>query len=413
MSRSNVPSRPRVWPRVAVLALIGVTVPACSDSARFVQSYDPFAKNTAPSKTEVTGSVGTRPASTRNVAAQPLPAPSKPRTVAATSHPGIANGAPGLGAYRPGDSGDVTGSVSSRAGHWSRNGGTAVTVGRGQSIYSIARQHNVPASAIIEANNLANPNALQPGQRLVIPRYVAGGAPNGARTAAAGTVHVARPGDTLISLARRNGMKLSDLARANNMSPYTKLNVGDRITIPGGTRQVAANTAPAPKAPQPAPVDTVASVPTQTANVAKPELPESKPAVTKAEPAGEIPSFRWPVRGRIIAGFGAKANGTQNDGINLAVPEGTPIKAADDGVVAYAGNELKGYGNLVLLRHPNGFVTAYANASELVVKRGENVKRGQVIARAGQTGNVNSPQLHFEIRKGSTPVDPTKYLSGA
>ena len=106
-------------------------------------------------------------------------------------------------------------------------------------------------------------------------------------------------------------------------------------------------------------------------------------------------------------------NGTQNDGINLAVPEGTPIKAADDGVVAYAGNELKGYGNLVLIRHANGFVSAYAHASELMVKRGDTIKRGQVIAHAGQTGNVTSPQLHFEIRKGSTPVDPTQYLGGA
>jgi len=95
------------------------------------------------------------------------------------------------------------------------------------------------------------------------------------------------------------------------------------------------------------------------------------------------------------------------------VPEGTPIKAADDGVVAYAGNELKGYGNLVLIRHSDGYVSAYANASQLLVKRGERVRRGQVIARAGQTGNVSSPQLHFEIRKGSTPVDPRKYLSGA
>ena len=125
-----------------------------------------------------------------------------------------------------------------------------------------------------------------------------------------------------------------------------------------------------------------------------------------------MPSFRWPVKGRVIAGFGKRPNGTENDGINLAVPEGTPIKAADDGVVAYAGNELKGYGNLVLIRHANGFVSAYANASELLVKRGDTIKRGQVIAHAGQTGNVTSPQLHFEIRKGSTPVDPAKYLSG-
>ena len=122
---------------------------------------------------------------------------------------------------------------------------------------------------------------------------------------------------------------------------------------------------------------------------------------------------RWPVKGRIIAGFGPRPNGGQNDGINLAVPAGTPIKAADDGVVAYAGNELKGYGNLVLIRHANGYVSAYANASELLVKRGDTIKRGQVIAHAGQTGNVTSPQLHFEIRKGSTPVDPTKYLGGA
>ncbi len=123
-----------------------------------------------------------------------------------------------------------------------------------------------------------------------------------------------------------------------------------------------------------------------------------------------MPSFRWPVRGRVIAGYGAKTNGKQNDGINVAVPEGTPMKAAEDGVVAYAGNELKGYGNLVLVRHSNGYVTAYAHASELMVKRGDKVKRGQTIAKAGQTGEVGSPQLHFEIRQGSTPVDPTKFL---
>ena len=135
-------------------------------------------------------------------------------------------------------------------------------------------------------------------------------------------------------------------------------------------------------------------------------------AETPVKAAEAMPAFRWPVRGRVIAGFGSKPNGTQNDGINLAVPEGTPIKAADDGVVAYAGNELKGYGNLVLIRHSNGFVSAYAHASELMVKRGDSIKRGQVIAHAGQTGSVTSPQLHFEIRKGSTPVDPTQYLGG-
>ena len=133
-----------------------------------------------------------------------------------------------------------------------------------------------------------------------------------------------------------------------------------------------------------------------------------KDAAKLAEGTGALPKFRWPANGRIIAGYGPTTNGQQNDGINIALPENTPVKAAEDGVVAYAGNELKGYGNLVLVRHPNGYVTAYAHAKELLVKRGDQVKRGQVIARSGQTGNVNAPQLHFEIRKGASPLDPTR-----
>jgi murein DD-endopeptidase MepM/ murein hydrolase activator NlpD len=144
-----------------------------------------------------------------------------------------------------------------------------------------------------------------------------------------------------------------------------------------------------------------------------PESPSSKDSPKSAEAAGALPKFRWPANGRIIAGFGPKTNGQQNDGINIAVPENTPVKAAEEGVVAYAGNELKGFGNLVLVRHSNGYVTAYAHAKELLVKRGDQVKRGQVIARSGQTGNVNAPQLHFEVRKGASPLDPTKFLNGA
>jgi murein DD-endopeptidase MepM/ murein hydrolase activator NlpD len=120
------------------------------------------------------------------------------------------------------------------------------------------------------------------------------------------------------------------------------------------------------------------------------------------------PEFRWPARGRIIQSFSSGGN----DGINIAVPEGTQVKAAEGGEVAYAGSELKGYGNMVLIRHPNGFVTAYAHNGELDVKKGDKVKRGQTIARSGQSGNVGSPQLHFELRKGSTPVDPTNFLAG-
>ena len=122
-------------------------------------------------------------------------------------------------------------------------------------------------------------------------------------------------------------------------------------------------------------------------------------------------SFRWPVKGRVIAEFGARPDGGHNDGIDVAVPQGTSVKAAENGVVAYAGNELKGYGNLVLVRHANNWVSAYANNEELLVKRGDKVRRGQIIAKAGATGAVSQPQVHFELRKGSRPSIPTKYMS--
>jgi murein DD-endopeptidase MepM/ murein hydrolase activator NlpD len=137
--------------------------------------------------------------------------------------------------------------------------------------------------------------------------------------------------------------------------------------------------------------------------------PKTTSSVAKEEPAPKAAStdFRWPARGRVITGFSGKGG---NEGINIAVPEGTPVKAAEGGTVAYSGNELKGYGNLVLIRHDNGYVSAYAHNGDISVKRGEKVSRGQVIAKSGQSGNVSSPQLHFELRKGSSPVDPMPYL---
>ena len=160
-----------------------------------------------------------------------------------------------------------------------------------------------------------------------------------------------------------------------------------------------------------------AGAPPQSARLAQAttqvEEAAAEAPVKASEATGALPTFRWPVRGKVITSYGAKTNGKSNDGINVAVPEGTPVKAAEDGVVAYSGNELKGYGNLVLVRHSNGYVTAYAHASELLVKRGDTIKRGQIIAKSGQSGEVGSPQLHFEIRKGSSPVDPLQFLNGA
>jgi murein DD-endopeptidase MepM/ murein hydrolase activator NlpD len=418
MPRSVSP-RPQMW-RVAVLALIGISAAACSDSARFQSSS--YSRNAPPQ--EVTGSVASRPATTSSrVEAQPLPAPSRPATIAAS---GTSSGGQRFGAYRPVS--EVTGSISAPqqpAGHWTWDGGSPVTVGAGETVESIARKYGVPASALRQTNNLGETTAIRPGQRLVIPRFVTSGASHTPSPAQVGShtpghVYTVGPGESLIGIARKHGVTLTALAKANNIQPYAKVSIGDRLTIPGGRPVAAARPAPvqqtpAPQLAQPKTVPVgkvVASAPIETARVATPETKTTESVPPAAEPAGNLPSFRWPVKGRIIAGFGAKTNGVQNDGINLAVPEGTPVKAADDGVVAYAGNELKGYGNLVLIRHANGFVSAYANASELLVKRGDTIKRGQVIAHAGQTGNVTSPQLHFEIRKGSTPVDPAKYLGG-
>src|SRR5664279_3001203 len=384
MPRSIEPCRPRsvsrLWPRVAVLAVAGLATASCSSSGRF--DSNPYASDHSAPPQETTGSVSQRPMHNR-VEAQPLPAPSRPATVASSS--GYSGGAQGLGAYRPSASGytqgssETTGSVRNApppakpSGGWTWDGGAPVTVGYGESVDQIARKYNVPASAILQTNGISDPSMVKPGQRLVIPRYITSSAPQQTPQAQAAhaqvseNVHIAGQGESLIGIARHNGVTLAALAKANNIQPYTKISMGDRLTIPGGhavaPRQVQYTT-PAPQVAQPRmiPIDNVASVPAQNARVATMQAPEKTASVVATtEPAGAMPSFRWPVKGRVIAGFGPKTGGAQNDGINLAVPEGTPVKAADDGVVAYAGTELKGYGNLVLVRHANGYVTAYAH----------------------------------------------------
>jgi len=428
MPRHKVQSRLLTWPRVVVLALVGIAAAGCSDSARFDSSSYDNGRPAPPQHVAAVAPAPQAPQAYGRVEAQPLPAPSQPATVPASQSYGYSP--PSTGGYRPvGQYSDITGSATARpaaptsSGHWTWDGGSPVTVGYGETVESIARKHSVPVAALMQTNGIRERGQIRPGQRLVIPRYISGATHTAAahapvQAAAAGAnVHVVHSGETLMSIARHSGVTLTALAHANKLQTNSKLSIGDRITIPAGGHQVAAaRPAPAPQVAQPHTVTAAkvaSAAPVQNARVAKEEPRTTETVVKSAEPTGGMPSFRWPVKGRVIAGFGSKPNGTQNDGINLAVPEGTPIKAADDGVVAYAGNELKGYGNLVLIRHANGYVSAYAHASELMVKRGDTIKRGQVIAHAGQTGNVTSPQLHFEIRKGSTPVDPAQYLGGA
>ena len=341
-----------------------------------------------------------------------------------------------MGSYQPAN-GEITGSVAPHRRRHRHGPGRrhAVIVAPGETLEMIARRHHVPVSAIMQANNITNPATVHPGQHLVIPRYrapapvayappatriatvpgaVPVGAPRIALAPAAG-VHIVAPGETLEqyrAALRQTGHSAGQGQHISRLTPWSGWASASSFPSDSRARSRALNAAPPPpiRDVEP-PSENRRTAPGKRRLLSRRQ--RSRARSKTAEPVGSLPSFRWPVRGRVIAGFGPSPNGLQNDGIDVSVPQGTPVKAADDGVVAYAGNELKGYGNLVLIRHSNGYVTAYAHASEILVKRGETVKRGQVIAKAGETGNVKTPELHFEIRKGATPVDPAQFLNGA
>jgi murein DD-endopeptidase MepM/ murein hydrolase activator NlpD len=167
----------------------------------------------------------------------------------------------------------------------------------------------------------------------------------------------------------------------------------------------------APIAPAPPATSTVTTGSESIGNPAPAASTSTQMAAVPPQPVGHgSGKFLWPVNGKIVSPFGPKDGGSHNDGINIAAPLGTPVRAADGGVVVYAGNELRGFGNLLLIRHADGWVSAYAHCDALLVKRGDQVKRGQVIGRVGQSGNVSAPQLHFELRKGAEAVDPLGQL---
>ena len=308
-------------------------------------------------------------------------------------------------------------------------GGNTIVVRRGETVYSISRQTGASVPDLIAINNLQPPHELKTGQSLVLPAgkrrtHVAQNTPADqtitpasaiVQTTVPGT-HRVKQGQTLYSIARAYGHTPKTVAAHNRIDDPTAIKVGQALHIPARDQMVSANyTPPTNKTVKPQspaklqtptkPVVTTTPVPTPTAKT--PAAPAKNPTVPKMTSS----KFRWPVKGRVISEFGSKPSGGRNDGINVAVPEGTSVKAAENGVVAYAGNELKGYGNLVLIRHQNNWVTAYAHNKELFVRRGDTIKRGQIIAKAGKTGSVTTPQLHFEIRKGAQAVDPRKYLS--
>ena len=222
-----------------------------------------------------------------------------------------------------------------------------VVVKRGDSLYKIAQRYGVNLRRLIDLNSINPPYIVYPGQRLLLPKK-----------------------SSYTSVLRRsseNGKK--EVLRKNKARPVTMPKYG-----------------------------------LQTKS-------QSKRAPLHFRSKGLSQGFIWPVKGPLISKFGPNGKGLKNDGINISARSGTPVRAAQEGVVAYAGNELRGFGNLLLVRHANGWISAYAHNSKLLVETGDKVYRGQIISHVGNTGSVNFPQLHFELRRGKRPVDPERYLN--
>jgi murein DD-endopeptidase MepM/ murein hydrolase activator NlpD len=277
------------------------------------------------------------------------------------------------------------------------------TVQPGESFYGVARKHKVKAEELAQVNGITDVAKIKQGQVLKIPGP---GVVAAAPATPAAAVNTA-PGATA-PLAPH-------AAAPHSAAPQGKIGAA-------GTKVAAlGSTSPGTMVSAPATADKSAAVdPAETAAAAKGRAEPAKPhgatpASTQvsapAVAAGGAASFRWPVKGKVITNFGPREDGTHNDGINISVPAGTDVQAAEGGTVAYAGNELKGYGNLVLIRHDENWVSAYAHNDQLLVKRGDKIKRGQIIAKAGKSGTVEQPQVHFELRQGSKPVDPMKHLA--
>ena len=238
-------------------------------------------------------------------------------------------------------------------------------------------------------------------------------------------LYTVQPGDSLAKIARNNGVSVDSLKSANNLDSMT-VRVGQKLRVPATSGGNADNvkTASVPAAEKPAATPAVAQAPAASAPAATASAPasadsapsESMKQVASADPQANAPQstgigkYRWPVTGAVIAKYGQNVDGKRSDGIDISVPEGTPIKAAENGVVIYAGNGLKELGNTVLVRHSDGTVTVYGNADGLSVQRGQKVQRGQQIAKSGMSGSAKRPQVHFEVRKDASPVDPMTFL---
>ncbi len=264
-------------------------------------------------------------------------------------------------------------------------GSSSVIVRKGDTLYSISRRYNVPIKDMINANRLRPPYTLYVGQKLRLPTK---------------QYHIVRRGESLYGIARQYNVDVTSLSRVNNLQTPYSLSPGQKLLLPASVSSAAGSaTAASSKA---------------TANAAQNTSKQTsyqRPAESYTPPASARKTkFMWPVNGTVVSGFGNLGSGRKNDGINIKAALGTAVKAADSGTVAYAGNELKGFGNLILIKHSDGWITAYAHCDRLFVKKGQKVARGEKIATVGSSGSVTTPQLHFEVRAGKKAVNPRNYL---
>jgi murein DD-endopeptidase MepM/ murein hydrolase activator NlpD len=362
--------------------------------------------------------------------------------------------------------------TSTTKGGWSTANAPAVLLRQGDTVATLSKRFGVPEKEILKANGLKSGAEAEPGQRILIPTYgIAGSAAKAAASDAAasldvdkqkntplqpdnrdvailpgqtqsrekgvnrtdmaagkqpvsgeggkGGTYTVKAGDSLNRIAKANGVSVEELRKANGLTTAA-IRIGQTLKVPSGNTsapdQVITASVPSKKVDAKSETKltkTEAKPAEYTPPVAKESVTEvaSKDDGSESSPkATGISKYRWPVRGQVIAGYGANVEGNRNDGINISVPEGTPIKAAENGVVIYSGSSLKELGNAVLVRHDDGTVTVYGNASELKVQRGQKIQRGQTLAASGMSGTATQPQVHFEVRKNASAVNPSTFL---
>ena len=393
----TTPIRPGLRPghRLAAIGFFGLTLAACASSNPAPIDYRTGANPATAARPP--GAVAARP---------PIVMPATPPSSRPSSSPAVQEAAalaPETGS-RPG------GSLRQPRGP---AGGQPITVARGDSLSAIAQRQAVNMRALIDHNALSPPYLLEIGQVLRLPP------PN---------VHTVQPGETLLSVSRRFSVDTRSLAVMNGLERPWRVWPGDELLLPPlaqdvgapppPTSRVVALDRPAANPPSSPSAQTIAAAAPTTGPIAltpQPSAPiASPPPAPRPAPqpvaAAAASDFVWPARGEVLARFGESTGGVRNDGVKIAMNRGDPINAAAAGDVVYAGNELAAFGNLLLIRHPGGWVTAYAHADTLLVKEGDRVTQGQLVARAGSTGSASRPQLHFELRRGKDPVDPTRHL---